>query len=75
MELAQAFRTTTPMSFLIGLGKLRDDFQPQLEASSTPDRLRLRLRPRAPGADVGALELHLTADTYDIVGALVTVQS
>jgi outer membrane lipoprotein carrier protein len=72
MELANAFRTTTPMSFLVGLGKLREDFHAELAPSTVPDTIRLRLRPRAAGADVGALELELSADTYDIVGAVVT---
>ena len=72
MELANAFRTTTPMSFLVGLGELREDFDAELLASPATDRLRLRLRPRAREADVGALVLELASATYDIVGAVVT---
>ncbi len=72
MELKSAFRTTTPLSFLVGLGKLRDDFDAELEPSSATDVVRLRLRPRAKDGDVGALELVLSAGTYDIVGAVVT---
>jgi outer membrane lipoprotein carrier protein len=70
IELADAFQTSTPLSFLIGLGKLADDFDAQLAPGSTPARPALLLRPRAPG-DVGALELHLSP-SYDIIGALVT---
>jgi outer membrane lipoprotein carrier protein len=72
MELASAFRTTTPLSFLVGLGKLRDDFDAEIEAGAAAGVVRLRLRPRAKGGDVGALELELSSETYDIVGALVT---
>ncbi len=72
MELASAFRTTTPLSFLVGLGKLDKDFDAELLPQTTTSRLRLRLRPRAQGGDVGALELWLAPDTYDIVGAVVT---
>jgi outer membrane lipoprotein carrier protein len=72
MELASAFQTTTPLSFLIGLGKLERDFDAELLPATAGSRLRLRLRPKAPGADVGSLELELAADTYDILGAVVT---
>jgi len=72
MELASAFRTTTPLSFLVGLGKLRDDFDAAIEPGPSTDVVHLRLRPRAAGGDVGALQLELAAGTYDIVGAVVT---
>lgn len=72
MELASAFRTTTPLSFLVGLGKLSDDFDAELAPGPATDVVHLRLRPRAKGGDVGALELELSAGTYDIVGAVVT---
>jgi outer membrane lipoprotein carrier protein len=72
MELASAFRTTTPLSFLVGLGKLRDDFDAELAPGPVADVVRLRLRPREKDGDVGALELELAPGTYDIVGAVVT---
>ncbi len=72
MQLATAFRTTTPMSFLIGLGRLSDDFEAELIGGPPGDILHLRLRPKGGAGDVGALELDVSAATFDIVGALVT---
>lgn len=72
LPLERAFRTTTPLSFLVGLGDIRHDFRARLEPPEQEGRIVLHLRPRDSGADLGALELDLAAGTYDIVGALVT---
>jgi len=72
IRLDRAFHTAMPLSFLVGLGNLRDDFEARLEPGGGKGRVRVRLRPLADGADVGALVLDLDADTYDIVGAFVT---
>jgi outer membrane lipoprotein carrier protein len=63
-----AFRSTTPISFLTGVGRLRDDF-----AVSAVERedgvLHLELTPRKSDADLGKLRLSVDPTTYDIVGA------
>jgi outer membrane lipoprotein carrier protein len=70
--LERAFRTRTPVSFLIGLGNLSEDFTGQLKPLGPNGEVVLRLRPRESDADVGTLELWLAPQTYDILGALVT---
>ncbi|MBX3023332.1 outer membrane lipoprotein chaperone LolA [bacterium] len=65
-----AFRSSTPISFLTGVGKLRDDFDVTVEASGAGP-LRLRLKPRGD-ADLGTLILTVDPHTYDITGAEVT---
>ena len=72
LPLDRAFRTTTPLSFLIGLGDISDDFRARIEPPRSGGEIVLNLRSRASDSDVGALELELAAGTYDIVGALVT---
>jgi outer membrane lipoprotein carrier protein len=72
LALTSAFRTATPMSFLVGLGKIRDDFRARLVAPARDGRVVLHLVPHATGGDVGALELTLDAATYDILAAKVT---
>ena len=66
-----AFRSTTPISFLTGVGRLRDDF---VVAAVERDgsALRLELTPRRTDADLGKLRLSVDPATYDIVGAEVT---
>jgi len=63
-----AFHSTTPISFLTGVGRLRDDF-----TVATVERgdgvLRLELSPRKADADLGKLRLNVDPTTYDIVGA------
>ena len=66
----QAFRSSTPISFLTGVGRLKNDFDVTVEdAKGNP--LRLRLKPRGD-ADLGALILSVDPTSYDIVGAEVT---
>jgi outer membrane lipoprotein carrier protein len=65
-----AFRSSTPISFLTGVGKLRDDFDVSVDAADGGS-LRLRLKPRGDG-DLGALVLTVDAQSYDITGAEVT---
>ncbi len=59
-----AFRSSTPVSFLTGLGKITRDFDVTLE-SGTADLVYLRLRPR-DAADVGSLRLGVDRATADI---------
>lgn len=65
-----AFRSSTPISFLTGVGRLRTDFDATVEPPKD-GRLLLRLQPRGD-ADLGTLVLTVDAATYDIVGAEVT---
>jgi outer membrane lipoprotein carrier protein len=71
IPLESAFRTTTPMSFLVGLGRVRDDFQARLGPATPDGPIVLELLPLAAGGDVGVLQLQLAPGTYDIVGAMV----
>jgi chaperone LolA len=66
-----AFRSSTPISFLTGVGRLRDDFT-VAALSRDGDVLRLELTPRKAESDLGALRLSVDPNTYDIVGAEVT---
>lgn len=66
-----AFRSSTPISFLTGVGRLRDDFT-VTALSRDGDVLRLELAPRKAESDLGALRLSVDPTTYDIVGAEVT---
>ncbi len=68
MPFQQAFRSTTPVSFLTGVGRIAEDFDVALEPSQGSS-LRLRLVPKRNNADVGTLWLEVDKTTYDITGA------
>jgi len=63
-----AFRSTTPISFLTGVGRLGADFDVTLEGE-TDGVVRLALRPRKAAGELGRLQLAVDARSYDIVGA------
>jgi outer membrane lipoprotein carrier protein len=63
-----AFRSSTPISFLTGVGRLNEDFDAALEAPPA-GRFVLALKPRKAGAELGQLRLTVDATSYDIVGA------
>ncbi len=65
-----AFRSSTPISFLTGVGRLADDFDVSL-GGQDPDQklLYLDLTPRRDSATIGRLRLAVGADTFDIRGA------
>lgn len=71
----EAFRSTTPISFLTGVGRLTQDFNASLDGASPDGRLvYLMLVPRqdsATGAStaVGKLRLKVARDTGEIRGA------
>jgi outer membrane lipoprotein carrier protein len=71
IRLERAFRSRTPVSFLIGLGKLSDDFEAEIRPRGPHGEIVLSLLPRARDAEVGRLELWLAPETHDIVGAVV----
>jgi len=63
-----AFRSTTPISFLTGVGRIADDFEVEI-LSRDDDRIRLSLHPRRSGGDLGQLRLDVDAKSYEIVAA------
>lgn len=63
-----AFRSSTPISFLTGVGKLADDFDVTTDGEDN-GVIYLALKPRKGGGDVGRLRLGVDARTYDIVAA------
>lgn len=63
-----AFRSTTPISFLTGVGRIAQDFEVRLDGEGQ-EGLYLMLTPRTASAEVGHLRLAVTRDTYDIRGA------
>lgn len=69
--LESIFRSTTPVSFLTGVGRIAEDFQAAIverdEATAT-----LALDPKRSGGDVGRLVLVVDSASFDIVEARVT---
>jgi len=65
-----AFRSSAPISFLTGVGKIAQDFDATLDGES-PDHqtFYLLLVPRQAGSGVGRLRLTVTRDSFDIRGA------
>lgn len=67
-----AFVSTTPVSFLLGVGRITDEFKPHPDARGcTADRLYVGLATKT-GEDIGALAFGVDRATYDIVEAAVT---
>lgn len=65
-----AFQSAMPVSFLLGIGRLAEDFDPEL-VSADEKKIRLRLEPKND-ADIGELVLTIDAKSYDVVSATVT---
>jgi outer membrane lipoprotein carrier protein len=63
-----AFRSSTPISFLTGVGRLGEDFDVSIEDQSD-NVIDLALRPRKTDGEFGRLRLAVDAHSYDIVGA------
>ena len=72
-----AFRSTTPISFLTGVGRINDDFEVQLDGNTpagtvtpgAPPEIVLLLTPKRAGNDVGQLRLTVAPDSFDIRSA------
>lgn len=67
-----AFRSTTPISFLTGVGRIAQDFTASLDGTGTTADgavLYLKLVPRRKSAELGQLRLTVTRKSFDIVGA------
>ncbi len=69
--LVSVFRSSTPVSFLTGVGRIADDFDVEL-LSRDADTIRLLLEPKRSNGDLGRLELAVGAASADIVEARVT---
>jgi len=65
---ASAFRSSTPISFLTGVGRIGDDFDAHLDGE-TPEVLYLQLTPRRADGEVGTLRLTIGRDNFEIRGA------
>lgn len=66
------FVSTTPVSFLLGVGRITDAFRPQTDARGcTPTLLYVGLAPKN-GEDAGTLSFGVDRATFDIVEAAVT---
>jgi outer membrane lipoprotein carrier protein len=63
-----AFHSTTPISFLTGVGRIKDDFEVSL-VGEKDGTLLLALVPRKRENDLGRLVLTVEKGSYDIVGA------
>jgi len=68
-----AFQSATPLSFLFGVGKLTQDFNPSLVPSDPADAgvAKLKLVPKQD-REIGVLVLAVDRKTYDIAAADVT---
>ena len=63
-----AFRSSTPISFLTGVGRLSEDFDVTLDGDGD-GVVYLALRPRKGEGELGRLRLTVDAQSYDVVGA------
>ncbi len=67
-----AFVSTTPVSFLLGVGRITDDFRPEADARGCSSaNLYVRLVAKS-SEDIGAVSFGVDRATYDIVEAAVT---
>lgn len=64
----QAFQSSTPVSFLTGIGRIADDFKVTADGDDEA-HLYLRLVPRSGGEGIGILRLGIDRTTYDILTA------
>jgi len=70
VPLDRAFKSAAPLSFLLGMGDLRRDFNVSIPAHAASDpMLRVVLTPKGGGDRV---EMGLNPSTYDLMAAKVT---
>lgn len=67
---AQAFRSSSPASFLLGVGQITKDFIPSVQAQNATT-YTLRLTPKKDPEAIGLLDLEIDAKTFDIVQATI----
>ena len=63
--LQNAFRSDLPLSFLLGLGNLKKDFNPTLKATEEQHHV-LRLEPKADAGGHGDVLMGVSRSTFDI---------
>lgn len=63
-----AFRSSSPISFLTGVGRIDRDFLVTLDGREE-GRVHLQLVPRADEGEIGRLRLTIETGAFDIVGA------
>ncbi len=65
-----AFHSSTPISFLTGVGRITDDFDASLDGENpTSHELYLKLVPRRDAGEVGRMRLTVDPVSFDIRGA------
>jgi outer membrane lipoprotein carrier protein len=66
-----AFQSNTPASFLLGIGRIDQDFTVSL-TNETQETYSLRLMPKKDPEAIGSLDLEVTTKTFDIIQATIT---
>jgi len=70
--LQNAFESRTPVSFLLGVARIEQDFRATLLSPGDDGKLRLQLDPaRAEDGSLGALVLDVDPATYDVAAATI----
>jgi outer membrane lipoprotein carrier protein len=70
VPIDRAFKSAAPLAFLLGIGKIRDDFKASLPLSTPSDSLvHVILIPKRGG---DRIEMGLDPSTYDLVAVTVT---
>jgi len=67
----QAFRSNAPASFLLGMGRIDQDFTVTL-TGETQDRYSLRLISKKDPESIGSLDLEVDVKSFDISQATIT---
>ena len=66
-----AFRSSTPVSFLLGIGRIDQDFTISL-TKETQEAYSLQLLAKKDPEAIGSLDLEVTTKTFDIIQATIT---
>lgn len=70
--LAHAFESRTPVSFLLGVARIEQDFRATLLSPAADGRLRLQLDPaKSEDGSLGSLILDVDPNTYDVAAATI----
>ena len=70
--LQNAFESRTPVSFLLGVARIEQDFRATLLSPADDGKLRLQLDPaKAEDGSLGSLILDVDPDTFDVTAATI----
>jgi outer membrane lipoprotein carrier protein len=70
--LANAFESRTPVSFLLGVARIEQDFRATLLSPGEDGRIRLQLDPqKAEDGSLGSLVLDVDPQSYDVAAATI----